>query len=148
MAEDGDYIYILLADDDGDDRLFFAEAIAELDQKIQLSTVKDGDELMKYLSNTIILPHFIFVDLNMPFKNGLQCLEEIRANPAYHDVCVILYSTTARQGDIDKGYERGANLFINKPNSFTDLVAIMRRVLSFDLKDCHNMSKDKFFLKL
>lgn len=148
MAEDGDYIYILLADDDGDDRLFFAEAIAELDQKIQLTTVKDGDELMKYLSNTIILPHFIFVDLNMPFKNGLQCLEEIRANPAYNDVCVILYSTTARQGDIDKGYERGANLFINKPNSFTDLVAIMRRVLSFDLKDCHNMPKDKFFLKL
>jgi CheY-like chemotaxis protein len=70
---------ILLADDDTDDCVFFKDAITELSNTTQLTAVHDGDQLMNYLTDNLEnLPHVLFLDLNMPRKNGLECLSEIR----------------------------------------------------------------------
>lgn len=70
---------ILLADDDEDDRLFFKEALENIKIKTVVTTVNDGIELMEYLNKSDIkYPDIVFLDLNMPRKNGIQCLEEIR----------------------------------------------------------------------
>lgn len=141
--------YVLLADDDADDRMFFEEAIEEIEINVNLTTVKDGQELMDFLNNsTFLLPEILFLDLNMPFKNGLQCLREIREEERYADICIVLYSTTARQTDIDECYDRGANLFIMKPNSFADLKKLLMRVFTMDLKDCHKDGKESFVFRL
>ena len=75
-----DYIHIILADDDEDDRMFFSDAFEELKINTKVQTCNDGVELMKYLNNEdSILPHVLFLDLNMPMKNGIECLDEIKA---------------------------------------------------------------------
>jgi CheY-like chemotaxis protein len=74
-----DELRVLLADDDADDCLFFKEALEELPLSTSLTIVNDGDQLMKWLlKNTSRLPHVLFLDLNMPRKNGFECLTEIR----------------------------------------------------------------------
>ncbi len=141
-------LFVLLADDDADDRMFFQDAIEEIELKINLVTVKDGQELMSFLErDTIMVPHVLFLDLNMPFKNGLQCLQDIRCNNTFNDICVVLYSTTARQADIDEGFERGANFFVHKPSSFTDLKRILTAIFTVDLKSCQKPEKETFFFK-
>ncbi|GAC1706378.1 MAG: hypothetical protein NVS9B7_15350 [Flavisolibacter sp.] len=69
---------IVLADDDRDDHTFFKAALAEIAPTTQLTIVENGDALLELLKNYI--PDFIFLDLEMPCKNGLQCLDEIRGN--------------------------------------------------------------------
>ena len=142
-------LYVLLADDDADDRMFFQDAIEEIELKINLVTVKDGQELMSFLErDAIMIPQVLFLDLNMPFKNGLQCLQEIRSNGNFNDICIILYSTTARQSDIDQGFDHGANFFVHKPSSFTDLKRILTAIFTIDLKSCQKPEKDSFFFKV
>ena len=76
-----DYIHIILADDDEDDRLFFTDAFSELKINTKVNTYNDGVELMNYLnSDDAILPQVLFLDLNMPKKNGIECLHEIKSN--------------------------------------------------------------------
>lgn len=146
--DSSDNIFVLLADDDADDRMFFQDAVEEIELKINLVTVRDGQELMSFLErDTIVPPQVLFLDLNMPFKNGLQCLHDIRCNPFHNDICIVLYSTTARQSDIDEGYEKGANFFIHKPSSFTDLKRILSKLFTYDLKNCMKPERNEFFFR-
>ncbi|MGA9639260.1 response regulator [Flavobacterium sp.] len=122
---------IFLADDDEDDRMLFSEALEEISLKTTLSLFSHGQELLDYLFQPDIqLPNFIFLDLNMPIKNGLQCLTEIRSNPNLKELNVAIYSTSSSQYDIDESYLNGANLYINKPNSFTKLREVIEKVLT------------------
>jgi|SRR5688572_6624941 len=141
-----DFLYVLLADDDADDRMFFEDAVNELGLKIDFRTVKDGAELMNYLMGSgIILPQILFLDLNMPFKNGFQCLEEIRGMKAFENMCIIIYSTTARPADIESAYKKGANQFIQKPNSFSDLKNMLLKVFTMNMLDlCDNKGQTLF----
>ena len=140
--------YIMLADDDADDRLLFEEALGELDIKVGFCMVKDGAELIQYLTGTgLMLPQILFLDLNMPFKNGFQCLDEIRSIKTFQDLFIIIYSTTARAGDIDAGYSKGANLFMQKPNSYTELKMLLRTILTSQNLAFHP-SKDQFVFRI
>ena len=72
---------ILLADDDLDDCLFFKEALEGMPVNTHLTAVHDGEQLMQLLANEKIkLPDILFLDLNMPRKNGFECLTEIKQN--------------------------------------------------------------------
>ncbi len=121
---------ILLADDDHADRLLFEEAIQESKIHTRVHTVQDGVELMEYLAEkNQILPELLFLDLNMPRKNGLECLKEIRSNPLYNDIAVAIYSTSASEKDIEETFSQGANAYINKPNNYKDLKKVLEKVV-------------------
>ena len=142
-----DNLYVLLADDDADDRMLFDEAITETGISVKLAMVKDGQQLLDFLESSIILPHILFLDLNMPIRDGMQCLQDIRKHVKYNALCVCMYSTTARQADIEQSSALGANLFINKPNSFTELKLLLKKVLTMDPKECFAVEKEKFVFK-
>lgn len=141
---------ILLADDDRDDRFFFSMAITEMEIGLKLEMVKHGEELMEYLMrDDIVIPDILFLDLNMPRKNGFDCLSEIRKSNLLKDLFVIIYSTSSSQRDIEETFRLGANLFINKPNSYENLSQRLLKVLQLNLDDYlihHNM--DKYVLEL
>src|SRR5664279_3332043 len=122
---------ILLADDDENDRLLFKEALEELKISCIVHTVNNGIQLMDYLTQKdVTLPHLIFIDLNMPRKNGLECLKEIRSNEKFKEISVAIYSTSASKNDIDETYRNGANVFIKKPNDFNLLKQLLNKVVS------------------
>ena len=115
-------LQIILADDDDDDRSFFKEALLQATPDVQLITVEDGEELMGYLEEkeNPPPPHIIFLDINMPYKNGKQCLREIRNNRNFDEVPVIMISTSNYATEIEETYKSGANLFLQKHRFFDD----------------------------
>ena len=133
MISHQDPIHILIADDDEDDRAFFNEAINELKMNSKLTMFNDGKDLMEYLQlPDIKLPHILFLDLNMPFKNGFECLKEIRSNNRYKDVSIAIYSTSSSEKDIEDTFIEGANVYIKKPNNFTELKKIIEEVVNMN----------------
>ena len=79
LSMNSEQLNILLADDDTDDCIFFKKALDELTLPTNLVAVHDGEQLMHLLTNdTNPLPHILYLDLNMPRKNGFECLSEIK----------------------------------------------------------------------
>ncbi len=123
-------LHILLADDDEGDRLLFIEAFSELNINTIVSTVNNGIQLMERLQlKDDPLPHIIFLDLNMPRKDGLACLKEIRSNEKLKDIFVAIYSTSDNEIDKEETFRHGANLYIAKPNNFTKLKQILEKAV-------------------
>ena len=117
---------LLLADDDMDDRLFFEDAIEELFTSYKLSTVTDGVELMEVLfDNSEQLPDILFLDINMPRKNGCECLAEIKANDMLKKIPVVIFSTSLDMEIVNKLYENGAHYYIRKPGDFNVLKKVI-----------------------
>lgn len=126
-------INILLADDDSDDRELFQEAISEISSGIKVTAVRNGLELMQHLtSHGVPSPTLLFLDLNMPGKTGKQCLQEIRNNPKFKSLPVIMYSTSTLQKDISDTHTIGAHFYIRKPNSFRGAIALIEKVFAVD----------------
>src|ERR1035437_760874 len=84
---------VLLTDDDADDCSFFDKALKEIPIVTHLTTVNDGEQLMKYLSeNSEHLPDVLFLDINMPRKNGFECLHDIKENEKLKDLFVVMFT--------------------------------------------------------
>lgn len=133
---------IVLADDDPDDRELFTAALSEVDANINLVTVEDGESLFRNLS-TMTTPDVIFLDLNMPRKNGRECLAEIHEDKRYNDVAVIIYSTSMSPQEMDDAWALGAAGLIRKPDSYTALKDVLRKVLALDLADLTALKKSR-----
>ncbi|WP_264538527.1 response regulator [Flavobacterium sp. N1736] len=123
---------LLLADDDEDDCDFFKEALEELNLPTSLVTVNDGVQLMDYLSKSGAenLPDILFLDLNMPRKNGLECLTEIKQANEYKNLPVIIFSTSLDRDIVDLVYEKGAVHYIRKPGEFAKLKKVIGNALN------------------
>jgi len=145
-----DPMRILLADDDEDDRLFFREAFEEIKMKTVVNTVNDGVELMKYLGALKDeMPHVVFLDLNMPRKGGIECLQEIRSNERLKDISIAIYSTSASEEDIEQTFIKGANVYIKKPNDFTVLKKILSEVVTMNWQyHTSGLDKENFILSI
>ncbi|WP_462251133.1 response regulator [Ferruginibacter sp.] len=138
---------ILLADDDIDDRNFFKDALQALPLTTSLSTVNDGDELMNYLlANTEQLPHVLFLDINMPAKNGFECLEEIKQNKKLKDIPVVMFSTSSEQDKIKILFKTGADLYIHKPSNFAQLVQVIHHALPMAAENIFSNGTLKYIL--
>ncbi|AUC85647.1 response regulator [Polaribacter sp. ALD11] len=143
-------VFIVLADDDEDDRLFFEEAFEELKINTKVLTFDDGVQLMNYLNKvTNILPSILFLDLNMPKKSGVECLLEIKNNNRFKDIAIAIYSTSASEEDIENTFVMGANVYIKKPNDFKQLKKILSNVVTINWQyHTNGLNKDNFLLRL
>ena len=137
---------IFLADDDADDRMFFEDALNQLPIPTQLTLSNDGLELMSNLET--VVPDVIFLDLNMPRKNGFQCLEEIRNTTKLKDIPIVIFSTTVNEDAVNKTYQLGANYYICKPSSFELLVKSIETVLTLEMLLKPQPPEEKFILTI
>lgn len=115
---------ILLADDDNDDCILFRDALEELDAPTNLTTVCDGEELLDYLKKTKEAPDVLFLDLNMPRKNGYECLKEIKQNDSLKNLPVVIISTSFEPNIVELLREQGAQHYICKPVDYAELVKV------------------------
>ena len=133
---------ILLAEDSHYDRYFFSKALKEISIPTHITTVNDGIQLMDYLAeNSDHLPDFLFLDLNMPGKNGFECLSEIKQDINLSDLPVIIFTTSFPS---DKNYEWcmmnmlykiGAHDYICKTNDLAELKQVIHRSLTMGIDD-------------
>ena len=130
---------ILIAEDDEDDYLLTLEALKEAKFKHTVHWVKDGNEIMEYLSSRLNggnglsgqLPSVILLDLNMPKKDGREALQEIKSNPDFRRIPVIVMTTSSADTDVTKSYDLGVNSYIQKPDRFLELVEIVRTTFNY-----------------
>jgi CheY-like chemotaxis protein len=122
---------ILLADDDTDDCLFFKDALAGMPVSTKFTAVHDGEQLMQLLKlENNELPHILFLDLNMPRKNGFECLTELKQNKDLNNLPVVVFSTSFEKEVVNLLYESGAQYFIRKPSEFAQFQKIIFHVIT------------------
>ncbi len=147
---DKEYTFIMLADDDEDDRMFFIDAFNEIKISTKVKTCQDGEELMEYLNNNdSVLPEILFLDINMPKKNGLECLSEIKANQRFRNIAIAIYSTSSSDEHVEETFVKGANVYIKKPNDFNILKKVLSEVVTVNWQyQTSGMNMDNFLLRL
>lgn len=123
-------INILLADDDIDDCDLFRTALLELNVGAEFTVVYDGAELMKLLKEYNTLPCVLFLDQNMPKKNGMACLQEIKEDEKLRTLPVYILSTSFDKDIIQQLYAKGAQHYVRKPNGFSDLKQLILHALT------------------
>jgi CheY-like chemotaxis protein len=123
---------IFYTDDDLDDREIFVDAARHVSESLQIITQGTGDELIHMLHNPPPLPDLIFLDLNMPVKNGYEVLQEIKQAERIKNLPVIIFSTSDDEKAINTTLQLGANLYIPKPASFSSLKEAIKYSLSIN----------------
>jgi CheY-like chemotaxis protein len=123
---------IFLADDDEDDAWLFKDVLSGLNKNVQLTIAVNGLKLIALLEQADALPDLIFTDLNMPLKNGFQCLQEIRSRPEWNSIKVIIHSTTSQQEQIDEAYRLGADLYLPKFTDYRQFRLALTKCLEMD----------------
>ncbi len=143
-------IHVLLADDDEDDRQAFQDAFLETKMDTLVTTVNDGRQLMNYLyDQSRSLPDIVFLDLNMPAKNGVECLKEIRGDARFKDMTIAIYSTSLSDQDVEDTFVAGANVYIRKPNNYTSLKNILEIVMNINWQyHMSGLNKETFLLSI
>jgi CheY-like chemotaxis protein len=129
-------VTILMADDDPDDRQMTKEAFEKARLGNDLRFVEDGVELLSYVFRrgkyadpaASPRPSIILLDLNMPRKDGREALQELRADPRFHDIRVIILTTSKAEEDVIRSYDLCAASYITKPVTFDALVDVVKTI--------------------
>ena len=126
-------IRVLLVEDSPSDLLMTREALERSKVHLELHAVEDGVKTMEFLRRTgkyadAPRPDLIFLDLNLPRKDGREVLAEIKADPALKIIPVIILSTSKADEDVTHAYQAHANCFITKPVGFANFNEVMRSI--------------------
>lgn len=123
---------VLIAEDDNDDFELFNVALQDLSLSVIISRAENGEILMTLLDTSE--PDILFLDLFLPRKDGKTCLREIRSNKKYDLLPVIVFSSLTDPHSIEFTFREGANLFVIKPASFSELRDVLKRIFSIEWK--------------
>jgi CheY-like chemotaxis protein len=124
---------ILIADDDVDDQLIMKEIIDQYVPPVSIQSVYNGKDLMEHLC-TESAPDLLLMDLNMPFKGGLECLKEMRRMKQLYSLPVVVLSTSRSKLDADQCFTGGAQLFFTKPWDIQTYKVLIHSILEIDWK--------------
>lgn len=120
----------LIVDDDTEDQELFIDAVKEVDPSIECISAFNGEEALNLLRKDLsILPDYIFMDLNMPVLNGIQCLEEIKKTKTLHHIPVLIYTTSNWIRNEEETRKLGAHHFFTKPVRFNDICKYISTIL-------------------
>lgn len=125
---------ILLADDDPADILLTRRAFRAARLQNALYVVNDGEELLEFLRHEkryaapadAPRPDLVLLDLNMPRMDGREALAELRADPRFASLPVIILTTSQQEADVLRTYDLGANSFISKPVDLAGLIEVIK----------------------
>lgn len=140
-------INILLADDDKADCLLFKEALEELPVSAYLTMVHDGEQLVEELTKEgNKLPDVLFLDLNMPRKNGFASLGEIKRSNELQNLPVVIISTASDAKTVKNVFRDAAHYYISKPANFLQLKKVIYEALTLITQKPNMPLEDKFII--
>ena len=129
-------IEILLVEDNEPDVLLTLEAFGEARIPNRMHVARDGVEAMRFLRREgehgqAPRPDMILLDINMPRKNGLEVLNEIKTDQGLSSIPVVMLTTSQSDNDVRSSYERHANGYVVKPVGFENFLSAMRAFEEF-----------------
>lgn len=120
---------VLFVDDDPEEYELFREALDRTHPNIQCVYARDGEEALVLLEELVVLPAYIFLDINMPAMGGREVLCKIKTTLRLKDIPVIIYSTTSNENEKAIFIKSGALHFLVKPSNFVTLVNSLRELI-------------------
>lgn len=120
---------IWIVDDDEDDQYLFEIAFKSLNPPVSVRRLSDGEELLPALDQSDSKPSLILLDLNMPLVNGFEVLQQLRADPDYNKLPVVVLTTSSHHEDEAKAMELGADAFLTKPGSSGKLLMLFNQLV-------------------
>lgn len=129
--------YILIGEDDVDDRYLIQSAFEEGKFKDRLHFLGNGVEILAHLHDIYKrpspkhYPKFILLDLNMPKMDGQETLKKIKSHKEFQKIPVVIFSTANSEREMLTCYELGANSYITKPNNFENLIKTIQAIRSY-----------------
>jgi CheY-like chemotaxis protein len=117
---------ILCADDDPDILALLALRLERAGFRVVQAT--DGEQALTLARE--LHPSVAVLDVMMPRLMGIEVLEALRADPATHDLRVILVSARAQQNDVERGLAAGANAYLAKPFQASDLIELVQSLVA------------------
>jgi DNA-binding NarL/FixJ family response regulator len=123
---------IIVVEDDIDDVYIFELALKKIPVYALLRHASDGERLFVLLQE--LIPDLLFLDIDLPYKDGTTCLAEIRRDKRFDRMPVIMLTSFTSKEYVETTYRAGANFFIGKVGSITDLAARLKHVFAFDWK--------------
>jgi len=134
---------IWLADDDIDDREVFEDAVKQILPSTTVTTFLNGEVLMAALHAGQV-PDILFLDINMPCKDGMDCLKEIRAMVQFSRLPIIMFSSSVQPKHVESAYGFGANLYYSKPTTFYELIAGLSNLFRMDWTDPYTITSNHY----
>jgi CheY-like chemotaxis protein len=136
LAEAVRPIEVLLVEDDEGDVLMTREALDEGKVFNRLNVVGDGVEAIAYLRREkpyaeVTRPDLVLLDLNLPKRDGLQVLEEVKADPDLRRIPIVVLTTSEAEEDVLRSYDLHANAYVTKPVDFDRFVEVIRQIDNF-----------------
>lgn len=129
---------VLLVEDDPGDVLMTREAFEHHRIRNNLHVVSDGEQAMLFLRKLgdyadVPTPGLILLDLNLPRRNGLEVLAELKADSSLLSIPVVILTTSQAQEDILRSYSLHANAYISKPVDFDKFTGVIGQIDDFFL---------------
>lgn len=135
MNTDGyERVTLMIIDDDEDDRDFFRMACEGLDFKTSIISSHGTDDALQQLRSNSRTPDFIFLDLNMPGKDGRACLKALKEDFDTSSIPVVIFSTSSEHSDIIETKAMGALAFMTKAPDIDELTVNLGKFLASQLK--------------
>ena len=137
--KDANPLRVLMIDDSSDDVDLFQMAVARRDPPcLQLRVSLNGEEAVQYLKaperRSPEFPQFVLLDLNMPGRNGLEVLHDLKQDRALKRIPVFIFSTSNAPSEITRAYDLGASAYFVKPDTFEELVEFIDTCCEFWMK--------------
>ena len=138
MTEHGECtaVDVLLVEDDPGDVLMTREAFGHHKIRNALHVVTDGEQALQFLHRTgdyadAPRPGLILLDLNLPRRDGLEVLAELKSDPALKVIPVVILTTSQAEQDILRSYALHANAYVSKPVDFERFMDVIRQIDNF-----------------
>lgn len=119
---------ILSIDDDSDDREILCDAVKTVDNEVSCIEMENGIDALEFLSNTEILPDYIFIDINMPKMDGYECVKMIKSIPRLKNIQLVMHSTTFNPGDLIAFTKQDVK-HLPKLSQFSELVKLIKHLV-------------------
>ena len=111
----------MIIDDDADDRFFFKDAVTKMSSSIHFVEANGCEDAIGLLRTTEQLPHYIFLDINMPRLDGRECLRQLKIDAKLKHIPVVMYSTSFSEETIREFQQLGASNYLIKPTDINKL---------------------------
>lgn len=145
-----EYLNVIAADNDEGNIIFFKNIFKDLRIGVKSQCFSSGEDLMEYLtSEGAIIPEVVFIKYDIPGKNSMECLDEIKTDSRLSNIIIVIYSDQISESEIEEIFVNGGNIVMRKPDTYDGLKKSLTEIITINWQyHTSGLNKDNFIMKV